>query len=297
MTPAEPSSPPLTIGACAALACIWEATAPKPGNVYRGADFDDMSFVDFLTSAAAIAPIVDRAAEQGVGATVLAGVAATRAAIGPVNTNLGILLLIAPLAVVPENQKLPTGIGEVLEQLTVEDCLDVYDAIRLTQPGGLGSAAEADVNDAAPPSISLREAMCLAAHRDRVARQYVNDFADAFRTADAIAAHAATLPLGEAIVRGFLELLCDQPDTLIARKCGAETAASVSRGAAEVLAVAASGEDVFQAVLADFDFWLRSDGNRLNPGTTADIVAAALFVLLRERRLDWPVRFYRTTPT
>ncbi len=295
MTPANSSTPPLTPGACAALACLWEAAAPKPGNVYRGADFDDMTFVDFLTSAAAIGPVVDRACEQDVGATVLAGVAATRAAIGAVNTNLGILLLIAPLAAVPETQTLAEGIGGVLERLTVEDCRNVYDAIRLTQPGGLGSAAEADVNNPSPPAISLREAMRLAADRDLVARQYANGFAEAFRTADAIASHAATLPLGEAIVRAFLELLRDEPDTLIARKCGAETAMSVSRAASEVLNASASGEDAYQAALSDFDFWLRSDGNRLNPGTTADIIAAALFVLLREGRLHWPVKFYRAS--
>jgi triphosphoribosyl-dephospho-CoA synthase len=151
------------------------------------------------------------------------------------------------------------------------------------------------VNAEEPPVITLRAAMQLAAERDLVARQYASGFAEVFRTADAIAAHVTTLPLGEAIVRAFLELLRDEPDTLIARKCGLETARSVSRAAAEVLGAAASGEDMYHAVLADFDFWLRSEGNRLNPGTTADIIAAALFVLLRDERLHWPIRFYRNS--
>jgi triphosphoribosyl-dephospho-CoA synthase len=291
MPSAEPTTPPLSLGACAALACIWEATAPKPGNVYRGADFADMSYVHFLTSAVAIEPVVDRCRERGVGGTVLDGVAATRAAIGPVNTNLGILLLVAPLAAVPVDEPLTTGIAGVLDRLTAKDTRDVYEAIRRVQPGGLGRVDQADVH-AEPPAITLREAMQLAAERDLVARQYASNFADVFALAERLAAHAAALPLGEAIVRAFLEQLRGEPDTLIVRKCDLTMAREVSGAAASVLECLASGEDVYQAVLADFDFWLRSDGNRLNPGATADLIAAALFVLLRERRLDWPVRFY-----
>lgn len=289
--------PPLTLGACAALACFWEATAPKPGNVYRGADFEDMSYVDFLTSASIVGPIIDEVAQRGVGGTVLAGIEATRAAIGSVNTNLGILLLIAPLAAVPRDEPLRQGIAGVLDRLSADDCRDVYQAIRLTQPGGLGRVGHADVNDEEPPSISLREAMRLAADRDLVARQYVDHFEQVFVTAERIAIHAAALPLSDAIVRGFLELLSEHPDTLIARKCGVAKATEVSKAARSVLDSLAAGEDVHQAVLADFDFWLRSEGHRLNPGTSADIVAAALFVLLRERRLSWPIRFYQEIET
>ncbi len=284
-------TPSLTLGACATLACIWEATAPKPGNVYRGADFEDMSYVDFLTSAAVIGPIIDQVADRGVGATVLAGVEATRAAIGPVNTNLGILLLIAPLAAVPSAAALPLGAAGVLANLQENDCRDVYAAIRLVHPGGLGRVEDGDVNAPAAPT-SLREAMRLAADRDLVARQYVNNFAEVFAAANRIEAIAAERPLGDAIVRAFLELLRDEPDSLIARKCGVAMAREVAGGARSVLECLASGDDVYQAVLADFDFWLRSDGNRLNPGTTADIITAALFVLLRDRRLKWPVAFY-----
>jgi triphosphoribosyl-dephospho-CoA synthase len=292
MPPADSTSPPLTPGACAALACIWEATAPKPGNVYRGADFEDTSFADFLVSAVAISPVIDRVSERGVGATVLAGIEATRIAIGPKNTNLGMLLLNAPLAAVPANEPLAAGIVKVLSEFTSDDARDVFAAIRLTQPGGLGRVDEADVNSADAPSISLRAAMQLAADRDLVARQYVDDFAEVFATADRIAAHSATLPLGEAIVRAYLELLRDHPDSLIARKCGLPLADQVSAAARSVLERLHLGDDVYAAVLSDFDFWLRSDGNRLNPGTSADIVAAALFVLLRDRRLKWPVKFY-----
>jgi triphosphoribosyl-dephospho-CoA synthase len=288
----EPTAPPLTLGGCAALACIWEATAPKPGNVYRNADFEDTSYIDFLTSAVAIAPIVDRIAELGVGGVVLAGIEATRSVIGPKNTNLGILLLVAPLAAAASNKPLREGVADVLAALDANDCDNVYAAIRLTQPGGLGDASEADVNADEPPTVSLVDAMRLAADRDLVARQYTTSFAHVFTVADTIATHAAARPLGDAVVLAFIELLAAEPDSLIARKCGLAVAREVSGAASSVRESLASGDDVYQAILADFDFWLRSDGNRLNPGTSADIIAAALFVLLRERRLNWPVEFY-----
>jgi triphosphoribosyl-dephospho-CoA synthase len=277
-----------SVGTCATLACVWEATAPKPGNVYRGADFEDLTYADFLTSASIIGPIIDNVMVKGVGGTVLEGVESTRAAVGT-NSNLGILLLIAPLAAVPRDTPLPAGIADVLQALTRKDTRDVYSAIRLAQPGGLGQVDEADVNDPEPPGITLSEAMRLAGERDLVARQYTNNFAQVFLAADHIQeAIGRDLPLGEAIVLGYLRLLAKYPDTLIARKCGAEFAQEVSTRTAAVLA---SGEGL-SAATAEFDFWLRSDGHRRNPGTTADLVAAGLFVLLRDERLKWPVRFY-----
>jgi triphosphoribosyl-dephospho-CoA synthase len=278
-------------GVHATLACLWEATAPKPGNVYRGADFDDLTYADFLTSAAVIGPIINETPQYCVGATVLAAVAATREAV-QTNTNLGMLLLIAPLAAAAEDGPLAEGVADVLRNLTIEDANQVYAAIRLAQPSGLGQVDKADVNAPEAPQITLREAMALAADRDLVARQYVNDFTEVRWTADRIAAAATEQPLGEAIVRAYLELLAQHPDSLVARKCGPEVAAQVSAGAATVLAARRHGEDTYQACRAEFDFWLRADGHRRNPGTSADLVAAALFTLLREQRITWPVRFY-----
>jgi triphosphoribosyl-dephospho-CoA synthase len=287
----QPAAPLLAAGARATLACIWEATAAKPGNVYRGADFEDLSYADFLTSAAVIGPVIDRLPELGVGGAVQAGVAATKAAVAT-NSNLGILLLIAPLAACDAGQSLRCSIASVLAALTVDDTRRVYAAIRLANPGGLGKAAEADVNAPQPPADRLPAVMKLAAERDLVARQYADNFAEVFWTADRIASAAKRAPLGEAIVRGYLELLAAHPDTLIARKCGQEAAVLASARAAEVLGAAEQGEGAYTRAKADFDFWLRADGHRRNPGTSADIVAAALFVLLCERRLDWPVQFY-----
>ena len=146
---------PLSIGQCATLACLLEASSPKPGNVHRGSDFEDMTFTDFAVSAAAIAPAMDSAVQQGVGAAVLAAVQATRRLV-PVNTNLGTVLLLAPLAAVPRPQRLKAGIHDVLRSLTSRDAEAVYAAIRLAEPGGLGSADQMDVAEAAPKACWRR---------------------------------------------------------------------------------------------------------------------------------------------
>ncbi len=267
------------------LACLWEATAAKPGNVYRGADFEDATYADFLTSAVVIGPQIAIAPTYGVGHAVLESIRAIHKAVGT-NTYLGTVLLLAPLAAASPDQPLATGLPTVLNNLTSIDTQLVYEAIRLARPGGLGQVDKGDVHGEAP-EITLGEAMQLAGDRDLVARQYTNNFAEVFRVADRIAASEG--PLAQVIVRVFLELLAEQPDTLIARKCGPQIAQEVSDHAARVLSF--SGED-YEAALADFDFWLRVDGHRRNPGTSADIIAAALFVLLREGRLEWPVKFY-----
>jgi triphosphoribosyl-dephospho-CoA synthase len=283
------ASQPLTSGICATLACLWEATAPKPGNVYRGADFEDLSYADFLTSAALIGPIIDGVHRRGVGDTILSGVAATQAAVGT-NVNLGMLLLITPLAAVPASEPI-ANVGSILDALSLDDTRKVYAAIRLAAPGGLGRVEQADVSMEAP-SITLREAMTLAADRDLVASQYTNNFAEVFWTADRLAAHALSLPLSDAIVRVYLELLSQHPDSLVARKCGPEMARDVSVRAARTLDALRHAPEAFAEALAELDFFLRADGHRRNPGTSADVIAAALFVLLRDRRLHWPVRFY-----
>src|SRR5437868_8770036 len=98
----------LSIGQCATLACLLEATAPKVGNVHRGADFEDLTFSDFVVSAVAIGPVMEKVASTGVGRAVRETVAATRALVST-NTNLGMALLFAPLAAVPRGERLTTA--------------------------------------------------------------------------------------------------------------------------------------------------------------------------------------------
>jgi triphosphoribosyl-dephospho-CoA synthase len=279
---------PLSPGSAATLACLYEATAPKPGNVHPGACFADAAYADFVASAVVIGPILERALDCGVGRTVFDAVRATRAAVGT-NTNLGTLLLLAPLAAVPRDRSLAEGVAHVLSGLGGDETRLVYEAIRLSGAGGLGQAAEADLFADVPADLTLVAAMRLAADRDTIARQYTNHFADVFSGTAAWIADglARGWPLSAAIVSAHVRQLAHGPDSLIGRKCGFEAAAEASDRAAAVLKSGSPGEPAYDRELAELDAWLRGDGHRRNPGTTADLVAAGLFVLLREGRLDW----------
>ncbi len=282
----------LAIGQCASLACLLEATAPKPGNVHRGADFENLSYLDFAASAIAVGPAFERAAAGArLGETVLAAVRAMRHAVDT-NTSLGTILLLAPLAMVPRSRPLKAGVQNVLGNLSPEDAQQVYQAIRLAEPGGLGKVDEADV--AGEPPESLIYAMQLAAGRDLVARQYVNGFEQIL---DEIVPWLAEgmgrrWPLAETIVRAHLQLMSRYPDSLIARKCGAEFASKAAARAGSVLESGEPGEEAYSRAIVDFDFWLRADGHRRNPGTSADLIAASLFAALRNGIIKLPLRFY-----
>lgn len=268
----------LPIGQCVQLACVWEATARKPGNVHRYADFDDLTYLDFVHSALVAGPVLERAAERGVGLTVRDAIRATRTVVRT-NTNLGIVLLLAPLAAVPRDVPLETGVVAVLDRLTVADSRAVFEAIRLANPSGLGDAPEQDVRN--EPTLPLREVMALGASRDLIARQYVNGFREVFEIG--VPALSEELSLEAAIVRCHLRLLAANADTHIARRAGVDVAAEASRRADRVL----RGEEA----VADLDAWLRADGHRRNPGSTADLVTASLFAALRDGIITLPIRF------
>lgn len=278
----------LSLSQCVTLACLLEATTPKAGNVHRGADFEDLTFMDFVVSAVAVSDAIARAAEDGVGAATLNAVSRTRQLVRT-NTNLGTVLLLAPLAAVPMQEPLHSGIAAVLSQLDADDATSIYAAIRMAHAGGLGSAERMDVSGAAPASVL--DAMRDAAGRDLVARQYTNDFAQVFAVASQIAdLHRQGWPLADAIVHAHLQLMTDFPDSLIARKCGVEQAVTAARMAGAVLACGSPMNSSYSELLADLDFWLRSDGHRRNPGTSADLIGAGLFVALREQHLKPPLR-------
>ena len=282
------SEPSLTsIGQCASLACLMEVTAPKVGNVHRGADFADMTYWDFVVSANVIGPIMDEAPSRSLGETVLAAVQTTRSAVG-VNTNLGTVLLLTPLCIVPRGESLGVGVRKVLSELTAQDARQVYEAIRHAQPGGMGTTENHDLAADAPGD--LLEAMRLAADRDLVARQYTEGFSDVLdRVVPWLSESlAAGKSLSDAIVETQLRLMAACGDSLIARKCTGEVAREVSDRAASVLKLLPRDEAAYRAALADFDFWLRSDGHRRNPGTTADLLAAGLFVAIREGVIEAP---------
>ena len=264
-------------------ACVWEATARKVGNVHRYADFDGTTYLDFVLSAAAAAPYFSSRLTHHVGATVALAVEATHVAVGQ-NTNLGILLLLAPLATTTRGLPI-RSVESILRGLTVEDARRVFEAIRLAKPGGLGDAPEQDVRD--EPTVTLLEAMRLAADRDMVARQYANGFADVFDfgVPALLAGYERFRCVEAAIIDSQLRWLAEYPDSLIARKNGAAVAADVQKRAADVLRLGGIATPEGRRAGVELDRHLRSDGNKLNPGTTADLITACLFVALRENKV------------
>ncbi|MCS6978153.1 MAG: triphosphoribosyl-dephospho-CoA synthase [Gemmatales bacterium] len=272
---------------CAQLACVLEVLARKPGNVHRHRDFADASLTDFLLSAAVACPVFDHAPKSGVGKTVLEAVGRSLAVVRT-NTHLGTFLLLAPLAAVPREQSFQEGLPLILHQLTLADSEAVFEAIRLARPGGLGRADAQDVSDR--PSLPLREIMALAKERDMIARQYANGFAEVFGLGvPALLGYLSEeRPLEEAIVGCFLRLLAEHPDTLITRKRGLHEAETASQMAKDILRQGWPDAGAAQEALVRFDAWLRADGHSRNPGTTADLVAACLFVVLREGTMQFP---------
>ena len=278
-------------------ACILEAAAPKPGNVHPGSRFNDLCYDDFVSAAETSAVQLVRF-DIPIGQRILACIQETRQNTGT-NVNLGIVLLIAPLAQAHHDG---VHVSDILQSLSDDDGKQVFQAIRTAGAGGLDSVDKLDIHRE-HDRVDLVQAMKLAADHDRIAMQYASGFDDLHRSVVPVLQRHLTAPLGtpfpnlvstlnshvpvefaptliepdllNAIALAHLQLLADAADSLIARKGGTMAAQRVQRHAASL--------DFFdsQAVLA-FDRWLRSDGNRRNPGTTADLIAAALFVLLTQ---------------
>jgi triphosphoribosyl-dephospho-CoA synthase len=265
------------VAAAFKAACLDELDAPKPGNVHVFASGHRMSANEFQASAGAAAAAVAQPGAR-VGERIHAAVEATLAAVG-VNTNLGIILLCAPLAAATEvvSSDLRTGLARVLNELDVDDARLAFRAITRAAPAGLGRVEQHDVFG--PATVTLRRAMAVAAERDRIARQYVSDFEDVFELGDPLLANAlarATHPRWAtlAVYLGFLSAF---PDSHIVRKHGTGVAETTRRVALSFHRRMQSSEAI-EALLPDLLAWdtkLKRDG--INPGTSADLTVATLF--------------------
>lgn len=287
----------------AQLACLLEVSADKPGNVTRYRDFADTKFEDFLISAVAIAPAFRQAHRLGVGEMILQAIQNTQKLVSS-NTNLGIVLLFAPLAKAflawteaspPANLILNKSkrtwseskdsglrghLAHILSLLSVEDARLAYRAIQLAGAGGLGKVEEEDISGEV--TVSLRQAMELAQERDSIAREYCTDFKITFTLGypALIDFLAKGMTIGKAIAQTYLTILARVPDTLIARRRGWDVAREVSRRAQLVLSLGGLFSEEGRAETGRLDLFLRGEENSLNPGTTADLATSSLFLAL-----------------
>lgn len=284
------------------MACVLEATAPKVGNVHPAAHFHDLNYSHFVAAADAVAEVLSEldGADQ-VGAGIRSAVAASRVATGT-NVNLGIVLLLAPLLACEPTwhhdrtasleQRCSTWqsrVAELLDRLDHRQGAQIASSIAAANAGGLseeslGEDHPLDVTGKLADSYDILAAMRLAASRDRIALQYADGYRDLLEHVVPTLGHwvASTGDLLSGIVWAHIALIAEAGDSLIGRKCGQAESGRVARLARACLR-AKRDEPQHDPIASvhDLDAALRADGNRLNPGTTADLIAAALYVLLR----------------
>jgi len=267
-----------------AMACLLEASAFKPGNVSPWSDFEDLSYEELIAAGIAVAEVFDRAPSLSLGHMVLDAVTASRA-VTRSNANLGIVLAVAPLAKVPDGTSLRVGVSLVLSSLTASDASTLWVAINKAKPGGLAKASQMDLADPAP--VSILDAMRAAADRDQIASLWSRDYDELFSgpVADLCTEWHDEAALLDNIVIAYLKQLSRRQDTQILRRHGVSIAADIMQHSRGVLA---ASKAQYNEKLLEMDRLLRTHHTRINPGSTADLIAAALFFLLYERLLVLP---------
>ncbi len=300
---------------CAILAILLEVSGyPKPGNVHRVRDSPETRFEHFLAGAVAIGPAMGKLAENGfkaetgeislrdisVGRFILEAVDATAKWQRGGNTNLGTVLLFSPLSAAAgmciassggvSVDELRGNVVKVIDGTTVDDAVKVYDAIQLAKPGGMGKVSVLDVNDPeskrkiASAGLTLKDVFAVSAGWDGISEEWVNGMRTVFTIGyPAFKKHyAATGDVNVATVNTFLTILSEKPDTLIARKAGADAARYVSSKAEAILNAGGIETPGGRRLCWMLDEELHKAKGKLNPGTTADLTAASIFVCLLE---------------
>jgi len=271
------------------IACALEVSSFKPGNVHR---YRDIKYHHFIASGIAFGDVVYRAAQdrRNIGRYIKMAVIQSRRW-SPSNANLGIILLHIPIAMGAgvidsfDSERLRGEMVEIVRGTTVEDSLDVYDAINIAMPylnppeRGPDVKGEEGKKRLIEENLTLYEVFRISSQWDNIAREWVEGFKISFEGYNLLKHYyEEERDINWAVTRTYIHLLSKYPDTLIARKNNLEVAREVSRVARGIMERGFKKEDIER-----FDIYLSRDGNRLNPGTTADIVAASLMIFLLER--------------
>jgi triphosphoribosyl-dephospho-CoA synthase len=259
---------------------ITEVNSLKPGNVSPYSEGHGMTVDDFIKSAELTSPILCDPA-LSVGERVLEGVRATMSEVG-CNTNLGMLMLFAPLVRAAELgiPSLQSNLNVVLQKLDTKDTDCIFAAIRQANPGGLGDSEKYDVNKKLEGGITLHKAMMEAKNRDLIAKQYVTDFIDIFSLGLMCIEDFSVRwnSVQWAAVACYMGFMAEFPDSHIRRKFGIELAEQIKINAAPIAKAFQDNDGPEEAaqMLMKFDEELKEKG--VNPGTSADLTAASLLV-------------------
>lgn len=309
------SQVPESVSRCLQLAILLEVSAyPKPGNVHRTADFGETRYEHFLASAVAVSPHLKQAAQRGedvfhkrittsqlnVGGTIKDAVSEVAAWQRDKNTLLGSIILLSPMAAaagltLAQRSSFSTdafrrNLASVVKSTTPEDAVNLYEAITIANPGGLGKAPKLDVTDARSKQrilssgTSLYEVFMISAPWDSISAEWVNDFHVSF---DIGYPHfkseiKSAGDINIATVHTFLRILSEVPDTLIARKAGKAKAEWASEEAEKILDKGGLSTKEGKDHLFKLDRQLHDSLHKLNPGATADITSAVLAIVTLE---------------
>jgi triphosphoribosyl-dephospho-CoA synthase len=296
------------ISKCLQLAIMLEVSVEKPGNVSFGVSFEGTRVEHFLASAVAAGSSFQEAAYRGISVSEKR-LDISKVGIGELikscasdvvtwqrggNTILGTIMLFMPMAVAAGMTPIKKGyafdfsilrkkIDLTIRATSARDSVHLYEAVDIACPSGLGGVPDLDVTDPnskeqlLTENVSLFEVFKIAAGYDDICYEWVNNYPITFDLAyPYLMTQLKSRQLNSAVVNVFLRILSERPDTFIARKMGKEKAIEVSADAKALLSEGGIETLKGKRLLADFNKKLRTSGNKCNPGTTADLTAAAL---------------------
>jgi triphosphoribosyl-dephospho-CoA synthase len=280
---------PFDIMRASQIACCLEVSAFKPGNVHRNRDYNDIKYHHFISSGIAFGQVIYEASqsEGNIGYYIKRGVIESKKW-SPTNANLGIIMLHIPIATASgkleefNEDTLKKNLKDIILNTTVEDAINVYDAINIAMAGGLNKpkdgpdvSSEDAKKELIEKNLTLYDVFKISSEWDNISKEWTNNFKISFEGYELINKYYnETNDIHLSITKTFLTLLSKYPDTLIARKKGLEVAKMVSKMAKDVL------DNFSMEKVVEFDKYLSKEGNKLNPGTTADLIASSLMIFL-----------------
>jgi len=274
--------------------------------VSRYHDFADTKYEHFLASGIAIGDAVSKAFDFGkrigknrkekkpmLGKLILQAVRDSKALHRGRNTNLGIAMLLIPLSAALgmsresiNIKRLRSNVDFLIKNSTPQDTVYLYRAVKASG-AEVGRSKKFDVHAPNVEKRVIEKNMNLykvfrIATWDAIARELATGMQLTFNLTypALLREYKKTSDINKAVQKAFFVLLSKVPDTLIERKKGKKAAEEVSKKAEKILK---SGLKEGEVKL--FDAMLRKEGNALNPGTTADLICAALMLLLLKEKV------------